>query len=111
MPASTSGSLMGLEGTPLYRVAWHMVCPGLAAENGATGTQLTAIFGWGNIEAGDAVHTCRGSTHLLVPGAEDPRWPLSDGARQRPRAGKADYLAAAKAALASSKSRIFFSTL
>jgi hypothetical protein len=44
-------------------------------------------------------------------GAEDPRWPLSDGARQRPRAGKADYLAAAKAALASSKSRIFFSTL
>src|ERR1700745_3200746 len=46
MPASTSGSLMGLEGTPLYQIAWHMVCPGPAAENGATGTQLTAIFGW-----------------------------------------------------------------
>jgi hypothetical protein len=37
---------MGLEGTPLYRIAWHMVCLRLAADNGATGTQLTALFGW-----------------------------------------------------------------
>ena len=37
MPASMSGSLMGMEGTPLYRIAWHMVCLRLAAENGATG--------------------------------------------------------------------------